>query len=370
MAVATTARSATSSFGKARGTASTPLAPAAPAAPAAVPRTPPSWNIAQPQTARYGGMVAQAQPIAQAKPQQAPNMGLVQGPSAYQPTQYNQAQASQTQLNPQQALASLGNQGFKNDLANVSQYPSNYDFKNLPQEDKFRPNEAAAYWRQRGQAGANQEQMLGSELFKLIGGGQPILQGDVPMLELQMGQQNQMMAEADRQAGYEQLARSYGNIGQAPGEQLAMRSAMGLVNSGGPYNAQYMDQQRGNMRDQSALALQQAQQAMSGDFARRGLGGSLLPFQQAQLNQQSSSALQNNLAGLESQTALANQQAQLAATGQLSEMSYREQAQRQALDQAMANIFLNTERTAPDLSNLVAEMDPAKAKKYVGQYGG
>lgn len=319
----------------------------APAQPAAVPRTPPSWDIAQPTASRVGGISAR-QGAATAQPVRPstitpPNVGAISAPSAYQKTPYTStAQPANTIQNP---LPSTG-----------AVTPYGYNAEN-----------PAQYWSDAERAAALQEQMLGSEFFNYLNGGEPIYQGQVPLIEARLGYENQQLAERDRQLGYEELARSYGNIGKSTGEQAAMQAALQLVQSGGPYNAGYMDQQRGNLRDQSAMALEQARMAMAGDFARRGLGGSMLPQQQAQLAQQSSTALQGNLANLESSTALANQQAQLAATGQLSEMAYRESAQRQAIDQLLANIFLNTERQAPDLSNLLVDQSSGKKGTLVGK---
>jgi hypothetical protein len=145
---------------------------------------------------------------------------------------------------------------------------------------------------------------------------------------------------------------------------LAQQLAMDRSQSGGPFTQQLMEEQQGNIRNQGAMANQDALQSMAEDAARRGMGGGASSYEKALLEQSNASGIQDRLTGFRSQAAQANEAAQQNYLAQLSDIAGRQGGQRAAFDQALANVYLNTERTPQDLSPLMAQVK--NANKAVG----
>jgi hypothetical protein len=212
----------------------------------------------------------------------------------------------------------------------------------------------------------DQANLLGP-LGDVVGVGKrgPMSPQDWAMAQNNLNYQNTLKAEADRQAGLDELARGYGNVGLSPEQQAVKEMLLGRSQEG-PFDAAYMEQQRGAMGDRAALDLQNQQESAGAEFARRGLGGGLSEYQKAMLQQQASTGLQGQFAGMETTARTANEEATRAALGMYQQQASEEAQQRAAYDELAANAYFNTERGPVDFSSM---MTKASKKSLGGQAG-
>lgn len=193
-------------------------------------------------------------------------------------------------------------------------------------------------------------------------GGQPILRKDIPLLEAGLNYENLLKAERDRQFGYEQLTRGREAIGSSPGEMLAMEIAMQRAQGGTPWNDQFIQGQVGALKDRSAIARRNAMEGMEQSFAARGISGVDPALAQANLEQDLLGQLSGQIGDIYSTAATQRDQAERAALEQLTGITQEQGQRRTTIDQALADLFLNTERAPIDLSGLI-EPVPAKIGK-------
>lgn len=211
----------------------------------------------------------------------------------------------------------------------------------------------------------DQANLLGP-LGDVVGVGKrgPMSPQDWAMAQNNLNYQNTLKAEADRQAGLDELARGYGNVGLSPEQQAVKEMLLGRSQEG-PFDAAYMEQQRGAMGDRAALDLQNQQESAGAEFARRGLGGGLSEYQKAMLQQQASTGLQGQFAGMETTARTANEEATRAALGMYQQQASEEAQQRAAYDELAANAYFNTERGPVDFSSMMTKASKKDRKSVV-----
>lgn len=209
-------------------------------------------------------------------------------------------------------------------------------------------------------------QLLGPELFSIIGGpGGMIQRQDIPFIDFRLAYETQQMSEADRAAAINELVRAWGNVGADPASSLARESAMGAVQGGGPFGEEYRDVQRGMLQNQAARALGAGQEDLAAEYARRGLGGAPSSYEQAVLGQQAAGNLQQQIAGMEQFAAQANEAARQASLAQLMQLAQQEAAQRQALSQAISQIYATTEREPLSTAGLLESLTMPHRRRNV-----
>lgn len=189
---------------------------------------------------------------------------------------------------------------------------------------------------------------------------------DVPWIEAGLNFQIAQQAEADRQRGYEELTRGRAAIGTSPESELAREIAKNRATEN--RFSKEIDQMRQAMLGSGAQAAQQGREAMMADLARRGIGGGTAATQMAQLEQD---ALINALAKqatFELQAAQMQEEADRQAYQDLAALATQQEAERMAFDEALAKVFLETERAPVDLSGLIAY--PPGGNLPAGHYGG
>lgn len=217
-------------------------------------------------------------------------------------------------------------------------------------------------------AAANQQRLLGQETAGRLGidpfGGRPITRGELGMAQVGEYARQEGLAEQDLSRGVDYLTQGRGAIGSDPGSILALEIAMRRAREGGQFGDQYLDQQRGLIRNRGAIAAQSGERRLAEDLARRGLAGPLAGLQQAELAQQNALGVQGQLAEFEQQAAAAREEAERAALGQLNDISYQQQQSRAAFDQALANAYLQNERAPIDYSPML--MNIKKKKQVAG----
>lgn len=204
-----------------------------------------------------------------------------------------------------------------------------------------------------------QTALLGPLAELLMPENQFLRRADIPLLESGLNWQQQLMSEADRQRGYEELVRGRSAIGMSPEAMLAKEAFLDMYNAGGPFGPGVQDVAIGGMRDAAARALQDQQAAMAGDYARRGLAGSPTSYESARLGQMANAGLQGQISDYKTQAAIANEEAMRAAMGSFQQQALQEQTMRAALDEMIANLFLETERAPIDLGSLLTKVPGA-----------
>jgi len=184
----------------------------------------------------------------------------------------------------------------------------------------------------------------------------------MPAIEAGLNYQNMLLSEQDRAQGYNELARAWASVGQSP-ESLYLKEQLGnQIEKGGPYTDQVLQQIQGGMKDQAAVALQDLQRQMAQSQAQRGLGGSMSDYQQAALQQQSAADLSGRFSDLRERAVGLNDTAKAQWLQQFAQQSAQEDIRRAALDELLANVFLNTERAPIDLGALTT---PTYATNYM-----
>jgi hypothetical protein len=187
---------------------------------------------------------------------------------------------------------------------------------------------------------------------------------DLPFAAWELNEDQRMQAELDRIRGYEELARARNAIGTDPAAEAARNMALDRALNGGLFDDPYLDQQRGLIRNRGSVGLEAARRNMQEDLARRGLNGGVSAYELAQLDQSGALGIQGQLADFEQQAQAAQAQEMAQNLDRLIGITGREEAARSALDQELANVFLETERAPFDVSEL---MQPVrKGKKPVG----
>lgn len=198
-----------------------------------------------------------------------------------------------------------------------------------------------------------------------LGGDVPITRGEVGSLQTAENYRAQEQADEDLRRGVDELIRGRGAVGSSPEEQMALEIAMRRAQEGGQFNDEYLDQQRGAIRNRSATGLQSAERRMLESLAQRGLSDSpTMASDIASLQQQNAVSTQGQLADFEQQAATAREEAERAALGQLTGLSESRSGRRQELDELLAGAYLQNERAPVDLSPLMTK--PKKPREAVG----
>ena len=179
-------------------------------------------------------------------------------------------------------------------------------------------------------------------------------QSDVPLLEANLNFQQRLMAMQDRDTGIGRLEDARSSVGISPESTLARELAVRNASGGGSLGADAVANQRAALRAQNALSAQAAERALSTQLASRGVGGGLGAMQHAQLAQNNAVNTATALADFDLQSAALLQQAEREALADLQAIASEEQSLRLALDQLIADQYLNTEYGAVDLSGLLA----------------
>jgi len=212
-----------------------------------------------------------------------------------------------------------------------------------------------------------------------------LTRGDVPLLEAGLNFENVLLAERDRELGYNELARGANAVGQDPQTQR-LRQLLGYQSEGNasPELAQAIqlaqsratrgpesnDRQETVLKDQFNRDTEGAFRDLREDYARRGISGNEIALDEARIRQEGGSGLNRALAELEGRRDDA-QRLDIAQLGdlsgqkdsfqrqsldQLTELIARQEGQRDAYSQALANVFLETEREPFDLSGLTTPL--------------
>lgn len=199
-----------------------------------------------------------------------------------------------------------------------------------------------------------------------LGGDVPITRGEVGGLQTAENYRAQEQADEDLRRGVDELIRGRGAVGSSPEEQMALEIAMRRAQEGGQFNDEYLDQQRGAIRNRAAVGQQSAERRMLESLAQRGLSDSpMVASDMAQLAQQGAVSTQGQLAEFEQQAATAREEAERAALGQLTGLSESRSGRRQELDELLAGAYLQNERAPVDLSPL--QTRPKKPRSAVGE---
>ncbi len=204
---------------------------------------------------------------------------------------------------------------------------------------------------------SKQQQLLGP-LGQLLGisSDRPLRRKDIPLLQANLAYQNRQQSEQDRLQGYNQLLRARNAIGQEGGSPLALRLAMEQALNPG-FGQDFVEQQTGALRNQAGLAAQDQRQRLAEDLARRGVaGGGIGGRLQAELEQSQAGDLQRQLSDFSLFTEQARGQASQQALQNLTALTQEQEGRRAALDQALGNVFLETERQPIDLSDLLVRL--------------
>ncbi len=276
---------------------------------------------------------------------QAP--GTTQAVSATRPATQQQIGASTpySQLGPGNYVIP----NYQNAYGGTAQQTSWYPYSGGTESNR-------ALQQQLSDKAAYQSSMLGPDLQWLMpSGGKPIQARDIPWMDINLQYQNQQLGEADRQAAYEALQKAFYQIGNTEEGQAAIAAAMQQLNEL-PYGAQQMGVLQGNIQNDAARGYQSALQQAQQDYAQRGLAGSPTGYQSAALQQQARGGMQDQMAALEEKATLANTEAKRAAIQQLYGITSEQEARRQAIMEAISQLYANTERTPIDLSGLLAPM--------------
>lgn len=205
-----------------------------------------------------------------------------------------------------------------------------------------------------------QLQLLGPLAEILMSPGQVLRRGDIPMLEAGLNYQQLLKAEEDRQRGYEELARAWGSVGQDPTSMAYKEMVRRMMGQGGPYSPDVLAQLEGKLTGESALSQEAMSRQMAEEYARRGLGGGAMPYEMASLQQTGARDLGSQLADLRNQAVLANEAAQQQWTQMFGAQAAQEEQYRQALNELLANVFLQTERAPIDLGSLATGVPSAR----------
>jgi hypothetical protein len=187
---------------------------------------------------------------------------------------------------------------------------------------------------------------------------------DLPIAAWELNEDQRMQAEMDRIRGYEELARARNAIGQDPYAQQAYALALDRANNGGLFDDEYMDQQRGLIRNRGSLSMEAARRNLNDTLAQRGVEGGLSAYEMAQLDQSGAMGVQEQLGGFEQEARGAQAQERAQGLEQLMGLTGRDQAARSSMDQLLANVFLETERSPYDVSELLQPV--RKGKNPVG----
>lgn len=343
----------------------TPIAPGAPPAPMA-PESLPGGNVALPtQASAAAGTMAQ-QPRYEERPQGQPSAGMA-------PINVDWNMVRQSSMPAQGGPAGTSNEaparysfptqgGMSAERSSFPTYGQNISM-GAQLAPQGQPGALQAAQMPQGLQPINPQYAGGADKIRsLLGplgdliagkGAYAIQRGDIPLIEAGLNYQNQQLSEQDRQQGIAQLLQARQRVGQDPNSSAAREALWSTWQTGGEYTPQYLERQQGALGSQAALGLQAAQQSAAEDFGRRGLGGSLSGYQQAQLGQQAATSLGSQKAGMEQQYTAARESAKQQALQQYQAQAMQEEQQRQAYQEAIANAFLNTQRGAIDLSGLV-----------------
>jgi hypothetical protein len=178
--------------------------------------------------------------------------------------------------------------------------------------------------------------------------------------------QTQQMSEQDRARAYQELANATNAIGQSPESMMARQYAAQMLQSGGPYNQQYLEQQGAAIKDQQARAYQRATEQMQQQIAQRGVEGSASDRDLALLQQEAALRAQGLLTDLSRETTGKNWEAQQMALQQLEGIAGREEQSRLAMADVIGRLFSETERAIPE--GLLAAMmqKPEEGNRIVG----
>jgi hypothetical protein len=211
-----------------------------------------------------------------------------------------------------------------------------------------------------------QRAIFGPELAAILGisDTRPVQRNDIAGIQTRLIFENRDLAEQDLQRGIQALIGGRGDIGGDPASQLAQAIAMQRAQEGGQFSQDYLDQQRGLIRNRGAIAGQAGQRDFAAELARRGITGPLAAQQIAEMSQANALGTQGQLADFEQQAALAREEAQRAALAQLQDLASNNQSQRSAFDQAIANAYLQNQRETPDITGLL--QSTKHGKKAVG----
>ncbi len=232
------------------------------------------------------------------------------------------------------------------------------------------------------------QQALLGPLGKVFGLGDnsdfTLTRGDVPLLEAGLNFENVLLAERDRQLGYNELARTQAGVGADPQSQRLrqilgsqaegnaspeMEQALALASQRAGRQGQFAREATAT-RDTYGRDTENALRDLRADYARRGVQGNESMLDEALLRQSGSTALNRALADLEgrqdesqrqditqlSDLAGRNQGFQQASIEQLLGQIGGDDQTRAALGQALANVFLETERGDFDLSGLTTPL--------------
>jgi len=216
------------------------------------------------------------------------------------------------------------------------------------------------------QAWNSQRALLGPAAPFMIPTNEPLTVEDVPLLGMNLWWQTQQMSEMDRARAYQELANATNSIGQSPESALARQYAAQMLQSGGPYNQQYIEQQSAAIRDQQARAYQRATEQMQQQIAQRGVEGSASDRDLALLQQEAALRAQGLLTDLSRETTGKNWEAQQMALQQLEGIAGREEQSRLAMADVIGRLFSETERAIPE--GLLAAMmqKPEEGNRIVG----
>ncbi len=179
-------------------------------------------------------------------------------------------------------------------------------------------------------------------------------QSDVPLLENNLNFQQRLMAMQDRDTGIGRLEGARQSVGISPESTLARELAVRNASGGGALGEDVVANSRAALRSQNALAAEAAERELSRSLASRGVGGGLAGMAQARLAQDQAVNSATSLADFDLQAASMLQQAEREALSDLQAIAAEEQNLRLALDQLIADQYLNTEYGAIDLSGLLA----------------
>ena len=189
-----------------------------------------------------------------------------------------------------------------------------------------------------------------------------LTRGDLPGLEFGLNFENILKAEQDRSQAVSGLEQARLGIGTSPESLLAKEEATKRLQSGGPFTEDLIAQRSLAFQDNQTRAVEAAQAQAASELARRGVSGGLLARDNAILQQQAAATAQQQISEFQTQAALANEQSQAQALGQLESIAAREEQEQLAISQLLADIFANTQRAPIDLSGLV---EPVKRRNQL-----
>ena len=199
--------------------------------------------------------------------------------------------------------------------------------------------------------------MMGGEFMDLFPQGIMPRMGEIPLIDVALQFQNRRAGMEDRRRGLDVLHRAYEGIGTSPDSVLSRELAVQAVDPvNAPWGTAEVERQTGAIRDRAATGAEDTRRRLAQSTAMRGIGGAGTAFQRAQMERGFGLDVAQQMADFKQKSTEFNRVAQQQAWDRYNALTTGIQDRKTALQQQIAQQYLDTEYGRMDLSGLLQKV--------------